>query len=294
MIEQPVRFGPNERLVGTLTRPAGVETEWAIILTNAGVIHRVGPHRINVKIARHAAALGCASLRFDLSGLGDSRPAQDGRPWEEQAVSDMRAAIDCLESTTAARRFAILGICSGADNGLAAALADPRVAALFLVDAYAYPTWKTSVVRALRVLRPSRVVRRLPGWLREKGTQVLTGVRRLLRGGGPNDVLDFGRYVPPPEIFAAQLQRLVDRGVAVYVLYSGSLHTSYNYAGQFGDVFGGERFFKEVRCDYSRDIDHTLTTLHSQRLLLEKFTGWTRALVSSASQPLQARGEAAK
>ena len=283
MIEQPVRFGPDGRLVGTLTRPESAETGWAILLTNAGVIHRVGPHRINVKIARQAAALGCASLRLDLSGLGDSGAAQESRPWEEQAVGDLRAGIDFLQAATLATCFAVIGICSGADNGLAAALDDSRVAALFLIDPYAYPTWKTSLVHAVRALRPLRAVRRLPGWLSEKSAHLLAVVMRLLGRDHAELREDFKRHVPSPEAFANQLQQLVERGVDVSLLYSGSLHTSYNYAGQFADVFGRERFFDKVHCDYARDIDHTLTTLHAQRLLLEKLMRWVRTLVPGAS-----------
>lgn len=284
MTEQPVCFGAGGRLVGTLARPAGAETEVGILLTNAGVIHRVGPHRINVKIARQAAAIGCASLRFDLSGLGDSQLARESVTWEEQAVRDMRAAMDYMQSATRVRRFVIFGICSGADNGLAAAAADSRVAGLFLVDGYAYPSWKTPWIRIARAFRPAHILRRLPGWLMEWGARIGSAVMRILRAEFNRDEADFDRNVPTRAGFADQLQKLVDRSVAVYLLYSGSLHTSYNYAGQFADVFGRERFFGAVRCDFARDIDHTLTTLHAQQALAGKIVTWLRQVVPGSNQ----------
>jgi hypothetical protein len=39
---------------------------------NMGANHRIGPRRINVKLARVLAARGVSSLRFDLGGVGDS------------------------------------------------------------------------------------------------------------------------------------------------------------------------------------------------------------------------------
>jgi alpha/beta superfamily hydrolase len=67
------RFGPGDALVGMLTAPAQqAPAGVACLMFNMGANHRVGPRRINVKLAHMLAARGVGSLRFDLGGIGDS------------------------------------------------------------------------------------------------------------------------------------------------------------------------------------------------------------------------------
>ena len=103
-------------------------------MLNAGVIHRIGPHRFNVKLARALASQGAAVLRMDLSGQGDSGVHPQALPFQEQAIADLRAAMDHLQRICSVDRFVIAGICSGAFNGLATALVDERVAGLWMLE----------------------------------------------------------------------------------------------------------------------------------------------------------------
>jgi alpha/beta superfamily hydrolase len=69
-----VLFGRTRSLVGIITDPPEAERDPqrpAIVCLNAGIIHRVGPHRLYVKMARTLAAMGFVVLRFDFSGIGD-------------------------------------------------------------------------------------------------------------------------------------------------------------------------------------------------------------------------------
>ena len=59
---------------------------------------------------------------------------------------DIVAAMDDVSARTGVRRFVIAGICSGANNGLNAALQDERVAGLVMIDGHAYPNWRTFVL----------------------------------------------------------------------------------------------------------------------------------------------------
>ena len=66
---------------------------------NAGSIHRVGPNRSFVRMARRFADLGYPVLRMDLSGIGDS-PAPAGcvenLPYPRDAILDAQAAMTAL------------------------------------------------------------------------------------------------------------------------------------------------------------------------------------------------------
>jgi hypothetical protein len=75
MKEDVVQFGLEDRLVGVLTTPAtALRNAPACLLMNAGVIHRIGPHRLNANISPALAAHAIATLHGDLSVLG-ARPA---------------------------------------------------------------------------------------------------------------------------------------------------------------------------------------------------------------------------
>lgn len=140
VIETPVCFGAGERLSGVLARPherASRRPNLGVVLVSVGAIHRVGPGRLYVTLARALGALGVPSLRFDLSGIGDSRPAHGATEnvlYAHAAGSDVRAAMDCLVEQTGARGVVVLGLCAGAHAAFEAARADHRTAGLWLVN----------------------------------------------------------------------------------------------------------------------------------------------------------------
>jgi alpha-beta hydrolase superfamily lysophospholipase len=60
------------KLTGISTIPSHLNGAPTIVLLNTADDHRVGPNRMWVTLARRWARLGYRSVRFDLSGLGDS------------------------------------------------------------------------------------------------------------------------------------------------------------------------------------------------------------------------------
>ena len=271
MNETPVQFGPDGTLVGMLTRPAQCDTpRLAFLMFNAGVLPRIGPHRLNVKLARALAGDGQISLRFDLSGQGDSRSSVAGGDFRTQAVRDIRHAMDHLEQTLGIRRFALIGVCSGAVNAHAAALADERVAGVLLFDGYWFRSRWTRLVRDWKRFRNQSWTETVVAVPKRLGSLV-TPSARALRSGNENEV-PLGT-VPRAEFIGA-MQSLVNRGVAIFLMYSGSVIDYYSYADQFRDAFRGEAFVAQVRCDFCPEIDHTFVSLDAQRSLIASVRGW--------------------
>jgi pimeloyl-ACP methyl ester carboxylesterase len=283
MSERSIVFGANNGLVGTLALPTPSSAGTAdigFLLFNAGVVHRVGPHRINVRMARQLAALGIASVRFDLAGHGDSARLSGDHSFEEQAVVDIRSAMDAFGAAANLRRFAIFGYCSGAYYGFATALVDERVAGILMFDAYRYPTLKTRARYYLNRLRQPRVLRGLLG-LMQRGAASLGRRARVLAGGDEErPVPELGRidFIPSKGEFAKGLQTLLDRGVKIHMIYSGGEIREYNYHSQFKDTFARYGIGGRIAAEFLPNLDHVATGLADQADLMRRVIAWGREL----------------
>lgn len=136
MKEQAVLFGESNPLVGVVADPAAENDRPrpAVILLNPGIVHRVGPGRIYVKIARALAAAGFVVLRFDFAGIGDSAVRCDKVPFPTSAIQEAQAAMDFLHTTRGIADFILMGGCSGATVSLDVACHDRRVIGSVLMN----------------------------------------------------------------------------------------------------------------------------------------------------------------
>lgn len=137
MKEEAALFGKASSLVGILTDPPtnnGSSLGPAVILLNPGIVHRVAPGRIYVKIARALAGIGFVVFRFDFSGIGDSGVRRDHLPFEKSSVEETQDAMDWLSANRGIRHFILMGGCSGARIALETACSDPRVVGAVLMN----------------------------------------------------------------------------------------------------------------------------------------------------------------
>ena len=134
--EEAVLFGERKSLVGVVTDPARVtrNSRAAVLLLNPGIVHRVGPGRIYVKIARALAAMGFVVLRFDFSGIGDSAVRHDNLRFEKSAVRETQEAMKFLKSSKGIEHFILLGGCSGALISFETACCDEQVLGAVLIN----------------------------------------------------------------------------------------------------------------------------------------------------------------
>ena len=136
MQEEALLLGPYQSLAGVFT-PATAEIEalasTAVICITAGLLHHVGPHRLHVLLARALAEKGISTLRFDLSGIGDSLTRPDSVPAQEVPVREIHEAITELEKR-GFKRFILFGICSGAVQAVKAAKGNSKIGGLILVN----------------------------------------------------------------------------------------------------------------------------------------------------------------
>lgn len=274
MREISFAFGADQSLVGTLTLPTGNAAPGGLglVMFNSGVVHRIGPHRVNVKLARQIAGHGVPSIRFDLHGMGDSLRAGSATTYEQQVVIDLGIAMDVLQEASGVERFALLGFCSGAMPSYLAAKADPRVDTIILYDALIFPTPKSR----MRFL-----------WLRLSGhgfglEALLHAAAKLSRGLANlprrvlarlrSDRIETVKQVGAPSEKHQILQglaQLTQRGVKVVVMHAGDDFGAVNYAAQFRDAAGDALPHEGVRCVFLEDIDHVATSTPAQRVFLD-------------------------
>ena len=133
-----------ESLASVLALPQH-PVDMGVVIIVGGPQYRVGSHRQFVLLARHLAAHGIATLRFDCRGMGDSTGTQ--RTFEDISA-DIHCAITALiESVPTVRKVALWGLCDGASAALLylEERADPRVSGLCLVN-----PWVRSVASLAR------------------------------------------------------------------------------------------------------------------------------------------------
>jgi hypothetical protein len=276
MTEKAFVFGPG--LVGILSTPEGkgkLTQGPALILWNVGMNHRVGPYRFFVDLARRYSNKSGTSLRFDVSGLGDSE-LQAGRGNDvERAILDVQEAMKLVEQRTGIKQFVLVGFCSGVDVAHPLTVQDPRVVGLIQVEAYSY--------RSLRFYLNSyrKIVNRYY-WRRYAANSrhrinALAEFLNLKSKGDTGGISEreavFAREYPTPQKFRDDITMLVRRGVSQLYIYAGG-STEYRYAGQFHDMYTNEETRPKVDVIFYENADHTFSRIPARELAIQDIIGW--------------------
>jgi pimeloyl-ACP methyl ester carboxylesterase len=261
MIERSHVFGKENRLVGICTEPSLQERKPqapAFLLLNAGIIHRVGPFRFYVDLARLLAKNGYTTLRFDLSGIGDSLPGKDNRPEHDRVMGDIAHAMDMLEAKKGIKKFVLCGLCWGADISHDCAVIDSRVVGAVLLDTYGFPT--IGFYLRDRVF-PLLLLANWDNGIRKKLHSLFI---KTVRSPKKTGLSIYNRQFPPQEKVIAEIKGLISRNVKLLYIYSGGVPVYYNYGNQFRDMFRGVNFHGCVESAYFKDADHLFSQLNAR------------------------------
>jgi pimeloyl-ACP methyl ester carboxylesterase len=137
MTEQALLIGKTQPLVAVITAPdagAAPTEKPAVLLLNAGIVHHIGPGRWAVRLARRLAERGHLVVRFDHAGLGDSDARNDGLPFAESSLLEVREVMDYLRANNGAQSFIAIGLCSGASTAVLTAQQDERIVGAVLIN----------------------------------------------------------------------------------------------------------------------------------------------------------------
>lgn len=288
MIEEAEVFGRGHRLVGLSSRPADGDPRAypAVLLTNAGLIHRIGPRRLYVALARRLAAEGRLVLRFDLSGIGDSESRRDGLPVVQGVVQDTVEAMDHLTERFGVERFVLIGICSGAKVSFKVASGDERVTGVVLVDPGDFGfEQETSLVAAdpsvvqhyarhyVRMIRSKPLtLRRLAGWATGRANYGYAW--RMLKaqlsgmGSGRRSI-----RASRAEILGV-LDALAARECRALFVFTDESPSLDFYTMTLERALAAREGAANVAVDVLRGADHDFSSVSSQRQLLDRVVAW--------------------
>ena len=283
MNEEALLFGKTMSLVGIVTDPVrGQEGDNipAIVLLNAGLVHRVGPSRIYVKMARKLAAMGFVVLRFDFSGIGDSEVRYDNLPFEKSRVSEVQDAMDVLAETRGIDQFILMGICSGAVASLKTACCDPRVVGVTQINPQGYSYGQVSYAQGRSLLKE---IISDPKYSLKKAieTRKYWGRADYLRLGS-NLISAFTgkrKTVAAAREITADFRLLTQRGVRLLLVYSAGDPGLYYLDVILSDDSDGLSPSGKLRVEIIQQADHIYTPLRSQEDLLRVVQDWAHTMV---------------
>jgi dienelactone hydrolase len=253
----------------------------AIVLLNAGLVHRVGPNRLYVTLARRLAEMGHPALRVDLSGIGDSPPRSDHLPFDQSSVEEAIAAMDLLAAACDSSRFVLAGICSGADVALLAAARDRRVVGVAAINARRFGAGDAAFA-AIRRRALARHYRRIAASHSFGGRSLAKLAAGRMEWRAVLRALE--SQLPRLGARAVRgshgLDPLLERGTAILCLHAEAdegLDHLYALAGRGLPALRERPGF---RFEIMEGADHTFTMRWSQRVLLERLAEWLEGLGS--------------
>jgi len=291
MSESIALLGPDHTLLGILSEPASeIPThDLGVVILGAGMVHRAGPHRLHVRLARQLATGGYRVARFDFSGVGDSPVRRDNLPLEQAAISETRHVLEQLSQLWGIRRFVLIGICSGASVAFASMSDDPLIAGSVLVNPPALATSREfgAMLRDQGLSRfywrqgirdPRRWWRLLTG--KAAYGKILRSLRGLLQqaGGGTREVLQ-----AESSRVLERIDTVADRGGGMLFVFSAGDLGLEQFKLVIGDRYTELNGTGRMRNVVVERADHTFSLQHSQRELLSRIEDWLVELGSNAT-----------
>jgi pimeloyl-ACP methyl ester carboxylesterase len=280
--ERVLSFGASGSLHGILTEPTPdrrLEGAPGILFWNVGTNHHIGPHRVYVELARRLADLGFSSLRFDLSGLGDSAASRDdNRPDAERNVSDVEEAMLALKKQRGFSRSVLVGFCSSVDAAHAVGRKNPDVAGVIYLEGYQYRTREYYARYPKRLLDRNR-------WER------LLRLRYPKLFGEPASLNDrsleaervYVRDYPTQQQFSKDLRLMVERGTKLLFIYSGG-DTNYAYRDQLFDFTGAADLAHKIELEFYENADHTFFLVRDRERVMQRVCEWLVAQFGGAGR----------
>jgi pimeloyl-ACP methyl ester carboxylesterase len=256
------------------------------VFLNAGLLHRVGPARLHVRLIRELAQMGFSSLRVDLAGTGDSSP-RPGLTYPQSVAADFGEISGVLESRLGRLPLVLAGLCSGAHDAVRLTPEEPRVVGMVLLDPICFPD---DGFRARAVVLKYTNHARYIGWLKRrfKALTIPCGGKQeendsvdvLAPEDNPTqEQLRAVWGVPNREQLRAAFESICGRGGRVLSVFTQSALGYYNQVGQLGRVLGVDGYQQFCTEVFWPQAGHIYTLDLHRRRLIEQIKNWAGGYV---------------
>jgi pimeloyl-ACP methyl ester carboxylesterase len=281
MMEIPVVFGEEKNLFGIINQPHQDSTNAVgVIMLTAGMLHHVGSYRFHVLLGRRLEHYGIPSLRFDLSGIGESLPGGKKHDSLHRAATEAEAAMEHLRQEYGVSRFILFGLCSGADDGWFTAYHNESVVGLVMIDGCGYPTKRFQQVK-LRSFLTQRLLSPYYwfAWARRRMSERNVAPATLPFG---DDIREF----PDRKEAVHQLRLLMERDVRLLCCYTSGARDYFNHRQQFQEMFAEVDLQDRVDVEHYPIMDHVSILKEDRQVLLDRIADW----ICKQSERLESTG----
>lgn len=286
-------------LAAMWTRSVGSPSGDAIILLNAGAMHRGGPGHAYTQVAHRWAAAGHAVLQLDLAGLGDSAPRPGraaGEVYAPGAEEEVLAALALARQLPGVMRCHLVGLCAGAYVAFKTAQRTPDVASIVAINPLTF-FWREGM--SLDVPASRLGAARAAGQARHdmlsaaQWRRVLTGqidlpkMLRLLLTAAGLWVIDQAREVgrmarlPMRDDLARELRTLARQGTLMNFVFAETDPGEALLRSQGGRLVARLQARDSLRIERIDGADHTFTSRAARRRLIDVL----QTMFANRSQP---------
>lgn len=286
-MEEIIKYGKFANLVGILTQATSMRQESpCVIFLNAGLIHKVGPNRLYVNLARHFTKQGINTFRFDFSGMGDSGISKIKD--NNIQISEIKQSMDIISKRTGTNKFILMGICSGAELAFEASLVDDRIVGLSLIDGIFLD--KDTSYDIINIAQKNATLRyykkkafNLKSWKKLiSGKSKLVGIIRnklmllqnkynwnFISGTNPYKKLHLNSTTNNYNIL--NWEKILKQNVSVNLIFCEGGVAIDVYKLTIANIL---LHHTNLDVKYIKDVDHTFTPLWAQRLLTDLISKW--------------------
>ncbi len=273
--EHTVALQDGSPMLGVVTTSADAPTgdSWLVFLPNR-YTRRIGSNRMYTEWARQWAANGLPSLRIDVNGTGDAGGPlneTDRDMYTRDGVVDVLRSVAFLRETYGARRVAVVGLCSGGYVGFHAALDDPTIDDVILLNAQTLQ-WTDHETASARAAEVRRRIFRASSWKRlvVERTGLVRAILPIVREAAVSDLgsrlsglrrrreKDGGAPAIQRFILSA-FDRLEARGCRVLFVFSEGDGGLAYLARHLGEDLGGLTDREGISLEVVAGADHTFS-----------------------------------
>ncbi|MBX3231222.1 MAG: GNAT family N-acetyltransferase [Labilithrix sp.] len=292
--EESIRFGVADALFGILCEPIDQELSRGkplIIFTNTAGNYRIGPNRMYVEMARKLAGLGIASVRMDVSGIGDSTIYEQeelNHPYGDQLAKDVRSCVAYFTQRGRAKRFGVAGLCSGAFVAYHAALQEPLIESITLINPQTF-VWEAGMSLEVNALsrRDAAEYYKRRMFSKEAWAKLLKGgvdprhafgaVKGRVADAARSGIAKAKAAMPGAASRGSELARafdaLCERGVDVHIVFAANDPGIVNLHEKLGASLRALEKRPNFKVDTIEGPDHSFTPLWAQEELDKVLVG---------------------